>query len=132
MVELGLEGIVLFSGPSDRVEEAYHMAHALVHVSIQDGIPNAVVEGMASELPVVVSPVSDLPLIVEEGMNGFVADGFDAESIALAMERMLNAPALEREVMGHRSRELATRWFGMDRFVSEYEALYRAMLDGRE
>jgi len=125
--ELGLSGIVSFPGPTDRMEEVYHRADALLHVSIQDGIPNAVVEGMASGLPIVVSPVSDLPLIVEEGNNGFVSDGFDPEPVADAMLRMLGTTPEERAVMGRCSRELAERWFGMERFVGEYEALYREL-----
>ncbi|HHQ48379.1 MAG TPA: glycosyltransferase family 1 protein, partial [Acidobacteria bacterium] len=126
--ELGLEGVVEFAGPTDRVEEAYRSADVLLHASIQDGIPNAVVEGMASGLPIVVSPVSDLPLIVEAGDNGFVSDGFEAEPIAAAMLRMLETSPAERAAMGRRSRELAERWFGLDRFVAEYEALYREIL----
>ncbi len=126
--ELGLGGVVTFSGPVDRIEDVYHEANALLHVSIQDGIPNAVVEGMASGLPVVVSPVSDLPLIVQEGGNGFVSEGFDAESIAAAMLRMLAMGPEERAAMGRRSRKLTERWFGMERFVDEYEALYREII----
>jgi len=126
--ELRLEAIVRFTGPTEHVGEAYHAADALLHASIQDGIPNAVVEGMASGLPIVVSPVSDLPLIVRAGQNGFVSEGFDAESIAEAMLRMLQCSPGERAAMGRRSRELAERWFGMDRFVDEYEALYREIL----
>lgn len=129
--DLGLQEIVQFAGPTNHVEMAYHSADVLLHPSIQDGIPNAVVEGMASGLPIVVSPVSDLPMIVEEGNNGFVSDGFDAESIAAAMLQMLETSPEERASMGRRSRELAERWFGMDRFVAEYEALYRNIL-GRD
>jgi glycosyltransferase involved in cell wall biosynthesis len=125
---LGLAGRISFLGEVQRVEDLYAQADALVHVSVQEGIPNAVVEAMASGLPLVVSRVSDLPLIVEEGRNGFVCEGSDSASIGEALLGMLQTPRPERGAMGARSRELAVRWFGPERFVDEYEALYREIL----
>ncbi len=125
---LGLEERVRFVGPCRDIERVYPQADALVHASLQEGIPNAVVEGLACGLPVVVSRVSDLPLMVQEARNGFVCDATRPESIADAMEAMLRTPPAERAAMGRRSRELAVRWFGMDRFVGDFEALYRSLL----
>jgi glycosyltransferase involved in cell wall biosynthesis len=124
----GLDDRVTFHGPRGDIERVYPEADALVHASLQEGIPNAVVEGMACGLPVVVSRVSDLPLIVETAKNGFVCDETSPVAIADAMQRLLETPPAERAAMGTRSRELAMRWFGMDRFVSEFEALYRSLL----
>ena len=75
-----------------------------------------------------VSRVSDLPLIVEEARNGFVCDPLSADSIAEAMERTLALGDEERSAVSARSREIAVRWFGRDRYVGDYEALYRALL----
>jgi glycosyltransferase involved in cell wall biosynthesis len=120
----GLQGTVRFLGRSDQMEEVYGRYDALVHVSLQEGIPNAVVEAMACGLPLVVGRVSDLPLIVEEADNGFVCGERDVSSIADAMQHMLEAGDHGREAMGARSRELAVRWFGRGRFLDEYEELY--------
>ncbi len=128
---LGLAAHMRFMGPRHDIERAYQAADALVHVSVQEGIPNAVVEGMACGLPVVVSRVSDLPLIVQEATNGFVCDERRPESIADAMEAMIRVPLEERRAMGRRSRELAVRWFGMERFVGEFEALYQELINRR-
>lgn len=128
--QYGLQDCVCFHGPRSDIEAVYREADALVHVSLQEGIPNAVVEGMASGLPVVVSRVSDLPLLVAEGRNGFVCEPTAVESVAAAMQQMLATSPEERAAMARRSRELAVRWFGLDRFVTEHEALYRALLSG--
>jgi len=126
--QYGLHDWLCFHAPRADIEQVYREGDALVHVSLREGIPNAVVEGMACGLPVVVSRVSDLPLIVQEGRNGFVCDETKVEAIADAMHRMLETPAAVRAAMGRRSRELAVRWFGMDRFINDYEALYRSLL----
>ena len=124
----GLKEHICFHGECIDILEAYQSADVLIHASVQEGFPNAVVEGMACGLPVVVSRVSDLPLAVREANNGFVFDEREPREIAAAMRRIMDLPEAERTAMGRRSRELAERWFGLDRFVDEYQALYLELL----
>ena len=128
---LDVEDLITFHGETRPIQPAYHGADALIHPSIQEGFPNAVVEGMACGLPVVVGRVSDLPLVVEGARNGYVFDESDPSSIADSMARMIRTSAAERQAMGERSRELAVDWFGMERFVDEFEALYRRLIANR-
>lgn len=127
--EYGLQDLISFKGPSPSVVDEYRNADALVHVSVQDGIPNAVVEGMACGLPIVVSRVSDLPLIVEAGNNGITCDAFDPNDIARAMKAMLEFQIPDRRTMGCRSRALASEWFGLQRFITEYERQYYSIVE---
>lgn len=124
----GLSDVVSFAGPVGRVEEEYRRADCLVHVSLQEGMPNAVVEAMASGLPIVVSGASDLPLLVKEAQNGFICDGYTPQAIALAMRRMMELGREERSNMGKRSRKLAVGWFSKARFFDEYEEMYRQLV----
>ena len=126
---MGLEGIVNFHGETAEVENAYRNADALVHVSIQEGFPNAVAEGMSCGLPVIVSRVSDLPLVVQAARNGFVCDESSVAAIADAMERMMRLSREERASMGQSSRHLALEWFHMDRFLGQFESLYRRLAE---
>ena len=126
--ELGLESYVRFHGECAQIADVYRKSHALVHPSVQEGFPNAVVEGMASGLPILVSRVSDLPLVVEEARNGKVFDEDKPRAIADAMAWMLDQSTEARKAMGQRSRRLSQEWFGLDRFLNEYENLYRDLL----
>ena len=123
-----VSGHLLFHGDVADVEEAYRRSDALLHVALREGFPNAVAEGMASGLPIVVSKVSDLPQLVAEADNGYLVDQTSATSIADGMERMLRTPRTVHAEMGRRSRELAARWFAMDRYVDDYERLYWELL----
>jgi glycosyltransferase involved in cell wall biosynthesis len=123
--ELGLGEHICFHGQTAAVEEVLRESDALLHAAVQEGFPNAVAEAMACGLPLVVSRVSDLPAVVREARNGFVFDESDPKAIADAMERMMALEETERQRMGDRSRELAIRWFGIERFVDDFEALYR-------
>ena len=127
--ELGVGRVVRFHGDTAAIEDAYRSADALLHASVQEGFPNVVAEGMACGLPLLVSRVSDLPLVVGTARNGYVFDELDVGAIADAMERMVDTPAEERRAMGQRSRELAVLWFGLDRFADEFETLYRRLLE---
>lgn len=128
LARYGLEQRVRFHGETDAVSAVLRAADAMLHPSLQEGTPNAVVEAMASGVPIVVSRVSDLPLLVEEAANGFVCDPEDPASIAEVMAQMLATSDHEWAAMGRRSRELAVRWFGRERFVDEYESLYRRLV----
>lgn len=127
----GLDDRVCFHGETRHILPAYQAADALIHASVQEGFPNAVVEGMACGLPVVVSLVSDLPLVVREADNGLVFDETDPIAIADAMQRLMALDADARRRMGQRSRELAVRWFGLDRFIADYERVYADLCAGR-
>ncbi len=123
-----LDSIIRFHGETSHIELKYAESNAILHPSLQEGIPNAVVEAMASGLPIIVSRVSDLPLLVETGQNGFICDETDAESIAESMRRMIEMDQEERSQMGERSRKLAVSWFSGTRFVSDYLNLYQRLM----
>jgi glycosyltransferase involved in cell wall biosynthesis len=124
---LGVDDLIRFHGEVSTIEAAYHDADALLHASVQEGFPNVVAEAMATGLPLVVSTVSELPLVVQTASNGYLFDPRDVASIADAMERMLDTPDAERRAMGQRSRQLAVSWFSLERFASDFERLYRSL-----
>jgi len=128
LARYGLDKVMSFTGPATCMEEEYRWADCLVHASLQEGMPNAVIEAMACGLPVIVSRVSDLPLVVSAGDNGFVCNERDPVSIAHAMAAALALTDDDRIAMGKRSRELAVSWFDRDRFVQQYEQLYMDIL----
>lgn len=127
----GLSEWFCFRGETRDILGAYQTSDALIHVSLQEGFPNAVVEAMACGLPIIASPVSDLPQVVAIADNGRIVETTDAVGLADAMEWLMQLGVEQRRDMGVRSRELAISWFGLNRFADEYISLYKAMLAGR-
>jgi len=80
----------------------------------RDGIPNVVVEAMASGLPVVSTNVSGLPECVEHGVTGLLVQERDPDALADAIGELLSSPerarALGRAGRAKVEREFAAEW----------------------
>ena len=63
----------------------------------RDGLPNVLIEAMASGVPVVTTGVSGIPELVSHETNGLLVDPNDPEALAAALIRL------------HEDRELASR-----------------------
>ena len=64
--------VVVWKMPEDRVPLAMNAADVLLFPSLSEGSPNAVKEAMASELPIVATPVGDVPERLDGVAGGFV------------------------------------------------------------
>jgi glycosyltransferase involved in cell wall biosynthesis len=98
----GLAGRVQLLGArlQDEVIAAYRNAtvFALAPVVMEDGdrdgIPNVLVEAMASGVPVVATRISGIPELIEDGVDGLLVEPGDSEGLAAAIRRVFEDPAL--------------------------------------
>jgi glycosyltransferase involved in cell wall biosynthesis len=98
---------------------------ALIHVSLHEGLPNAVCEAFIAAKPVIVSAVCDHPLLVEDGVRGFLCDPLSSVSICEAIERFVALSSEERRMMGRNARRYAEKFLTLERMVSAYETLLK-------
>lgn len=66
----------------------------LVLPSWAEGLPNAMVEAMATGLTVVVSAVGNIPSVIEDGKDGLLVVPRNVESLRSALESLLRDPNL--------------------------------------
>jgi glycosyltransferase involved in cell wall biosynthesis len=88
----------------------------------RDGIPNVLVEAMAMRVPVVSTPVSGIGELVEHMRNGLLAVEKDSESLAEAMQVLLNDPALRRR-LGENGRQKVLDGFSLERSTAKVREL---------
>jgi glycosyltransferase involved in cell wall biosynthesis len=62
--------------------------------SYDEGLPRAVLEAMAMQVPVVASSVGGIPEAIEDGMSGLLVPPGDEEALEAALDRVLEDPAL--------------------------------------
>lgn len=89
-----------------------------------DGLPNVILEGMASGLPVVATSISGIPLAVEEGINGRLVPEGDADRLVDALLDLLSDPG-KADSMGRTGRDKAVADLSWDRVAARYRDAYR-------
>lgn len=117
----------------DRVSELLGEADMAVQPSIvtangkMEGIPVALMEALACEVPVVATNISGISELVRHETTGLLVPEKDSKALADAMERVMNNPSLARK-LAQAGRELVLREFDLKRNA----ARLHAMLTGAE
>lgn len=125
--QLGLQDQVEFLGHCSSVPDLL-MRHRICVLSTHyEGMPLALIEGMAAGCAVVGSDVVGVQDVVEPGRNGLLAAEGDAPALADALERLLTRPA-EAERLAQAARRDALRLYGLPTMTARYEALLRRLL----
>ncbi len=121
------EGVVErthFLGPLHGIAKWRAIADADVFVlpSYSENFGIAVLEAMASGVPVIVTPEVGLAKAVSDAKAGLVVDG-TPERIGAAIAQLVASPAL-RSRMGEAGREAAIRDYSWDSIAEQMEAVY--------
>ncbi len=92
--ELGIESNVEFIEPGLDVEGTLRRLHCFVLPSAFEGLPNSAVEALALGVPVLATPVGDVPDLVVEGKTGELLTSDDPSAIAEVIIRWVSDPFL--------------------------------------
>jgi colanic acid/amylovoran biosynthesis glycosyltransferase len=128
---LDLQGAVAFLGFLGQTElrELYERAHIFMHPSElprdsnQEGIPNSMLEAMASGLPVVATRHGGIPEAVTDGLNGLLVAERDDEGLAKSLFAMTQNPA-RWKAMGAAASELVATEFTQQAQILSLESAY--------
>jgi glycosyltransferase involved in cell wall biosynthesis len=123
--DFGISQSIEFLGEVYDVPAFLKGARFLVHTSESEGCPNAVMEAMASGLPVVAMDTGDIPYLVEEGKTGFVVRQDDETTFVRRVIRLLTDDQLCLS-MGMAARAKAEREFKLKCLVSKTLGVYKA------
>ena len=94
---LGIEEVVSFEGFRPDPQTFFRRASIFALPSRFEGMPNALLEAMASGLPSVISDASPGPLeMVRDGVEGLVVPSENIEALSCALERLINDPSLRQ------------------------------------
>jgi colanic acid/amylovoran biosynthesis glycosyltransferase len=129
---LGLQNIVIFKGPvphhQDALLEEYRQADIFALPSLtaggaKEGIPGALIEAMASGLPVISTRHAGIPEVVSAGRDGVLVDEGDSEGLATALARLILHPRM-REDMGSAAARKAQECFDVRTRSRTLEGIY--------
>ncbi len=124
---LGIGGRVVFLGDRRDIPSVMASLDVAVLTSDSESLSNVILEAMAAGLPVVAFRVGgNVELVNEE--RGVLVSAEDEEGFALAVERLLSAPAM-RARLGGNARKFAEDNFSLENVRARYEACYQTLLE---
>ncbi len=121
--ELGIRNHVHFLGVRSDVPDILQATDIFVLPSLYEGLPNVILEAMASSLPVVASRVGGIPEAVEDGRTGFLFQVGDVPGLREFLLRLVDDPIL-RKKMGTAGRKRVEKRFSMEKEIQQFEKLF--------
>jgi glycosyltransferase involved in cell wall biosynthesis len=105
----------------------YAAADVFLAPSLEDNLPNTVLEALSCGTPVVAFNIGGMPDMVTHRANGYLAPGFDTDQLAQGLHWVLED--LSRwESLSAAARETVLDTFTLQHAASRYYALYRELL----
>lgn len=124
--ERGLDDVVRLRGRRPGAADAYARAQFALLSSHEEGFPNAVLEAMATGLPVVATTVGGVPELIRDDEDGLLVPPHDPEALGAAIRRLAADPEL-RLRLGKAARQRAEE-LSWPRCVDAHERLYAGAL----
>jgi O-antigen/teichoic acid export membrane protein/glycosyltransferase involved in cell wall biosynthesis/RNA-splicing ligase RtcB len=126
----GLAEVVRFLGYRDDIPELLAHTDIAVLTSVKEGIPRALVEAMAMQLPVVATNVKGNDEVVRHGADGFLVPLGDEHALAASLALLIEDPEL-RLRLGQSGRRRALEEFDEREIVRRLGELYVDLAPGR-
>jgi len=121
--QLGIRDRVRMLGRCDDMPAVYASLDIMVSASRIEGLPMAILEGMASRLPLVATAVGEVPTVIQDGRTGVLVPAEDTELLAAAIIELLRDPE-KRKLLGAAARQLVEDEFSAERMRADYLRVY--------
>jgi glycosyltransferase involved in cell wall biosynthesis len=120
---LNIHESVTLLGRREDMASQYASMDVMVSSSRQEGLPMAMLEGMASGLALVATAVGEVPKVVVDGRTGLLATALDAGSLAAGISELLHNPE-KRKRLGCAARQLIEEEYSAARMTKDYLRVY--------
>jgi glycosyltransferase involved in cell wall biosynthesis len=127
---LGLNGACHLLGHRTDIIDLHHAFDLFVQSSDYEGTPNAVLEAMAMETPVVVTDVGGTAELVRDQIDGLVVPSGHVDRLCQAIEAVFGDPAAAASRVAAARRRVETD-LSFDARMAAVEAIYEKLQAGR-
>ncbi len=131
-IDLELGDQIHFIESTDEIERFYRAADVFVLPSVREGLPNVLLEAMASGVACIATRLTNVTdSVIEDGRNGLLVPPDDVPALEHAMEQLLSDSVLTAR-LGHEARRTTVARYGIDQVAESYLTAYRELLDVHE
>lgn len=106
----------------------YAAADVFVAPSIQDNLPNTVLEAIACGTPCVAFNIGGMPDMIEHQQNGYLARPYEIEDLARGIAWVLENPERHQK-LSHNAAEKAKREFTLELQAQRYSSLFDEIVE---
>lgn len=124
---LGIAERVIFAGYVADPRRVYMAADVLLMPSLFEGLPMTLLEAMAMGVPVVASRLDGIAEVVEDGVDGCLADSGNASLFVDRIAKLLEEPTFAGVISKNAREKIQTR-FSVDRMTCAVEGIYDRFL----
>ncbi len=122
----GLERKVIFTGYSKDVAKYLSLMNVFVLCSLQEGLPNVLLQAMSMELPVIASNVGGCLEIIAHRRNGLLYPSNNIDRFVEAVELLLKDKTLD-SLLGNTARKTVEENFSLNQMTEAYTSFYRKL-----
>jgi glycosyltransferase involved in cell wall biosynthesis len=115
----------------DKLATIYSAADMFILPSLEDNLPNTMLEAMACGTPVISFEVGGMPDLIQNGVTGYMAPGFESQKFGQLILKLVLEKDL-REKMSSNCRELIVKKFKMRDQAECYMVLFNQLLKKRK
>jgi len=127
--ELKLTGLRLFPAePHPEMPKYFQASDVYISLSTQEGMSNAMLEAMATCLPVIAPATEATRQLIRDGWNGFLFAPGDLASAEQAILRFLNTDKEQRIKMGQRGREIVRQKYKIEDVAERFSELFNRLI----
>ena len=128
-VELGIQESVMFLGHRHDIPEVLKAYDVFVLPSVAEGLPGALLEAMATGLPVIASRVGGVPEILNIPELATMVSPRSVEDLASAMKALYETSEEKRDEIGRALRERVLEKFSKEKMISAITAEYLTVMN---
>ncbi len=120
---LGAKDKIIFTGIVSDTACFYRAMDIFVLPSLAENAPSALLEAMATGLPIIATDVGDVRYMLDDTKGGIIVRPKDARAITDGINCFLDRPSLAKEKSNF-VRKRVKELFDLDRMIKTYEKLY--------
>jgi len=125
IIDNALKDKVLMIEHTSQVDELYKISDIFLFASQNEGLPNSLLEAMASGLPVITRDISGCNDLIENGINGYLIANNNQfkDSFLERLFSIYNNPKLQL-TMSNKNEQKIRKHFNIENIATEYQKLY--------
>jgi glycosyltransferase involved in cell wall biosynthesis len=127
--KFGIQKSVMFLGHRHDIPEVLKAYDVFVLPSVAEGLPGALLEAMATGLPVIASRVGGVPEILNTCALGTMVSPRSVDDLASAMKALYETSTEKRDEIGKALKARALGKFSQEKMISAMTAEYQTVMN---